>query len=102
MSDQYEQRGIDLYSFDDGTEPEEQEETVEEDFAEEETQPSLEEMLEQIDAISSEMEEGDLSLEESFRKYKQGMDLVKQCSKEISRVEKQIQVLDEEGELHEF
>ena len=59
-------------------------------------------MLEKIDEISSEMEEGDLSLEDSFKKYRQGMDLVKKCSKQISAVEKQIQILDEQGELDDF
>ena len=98
MTDKHDKTGIDVLSFEEEQEPEEIEETAAQDNEE----PTVEEMIERIDAISSEMEEGQLSLEDSFRKYKQGMDLVKKCSRQISRVEKQMQVLDEQGELHDF
>ncbi len=48
------------------------------------------------------METGALSKEDTLRKYKQGMSLVRQCTKEIASVEKQIQVLDEHGDLDDF
>ena len=99
MTDQHEKRGLTVLTFDEDKRNEDYEEYFEE---EEELEPTLEEMIEQIDEISSEMENGRLSLEDSFKKYKQGMDLIKKCTKQISAVEKQIQVLDEQGEIDDF
>ena len=48
------------------------------------------------------MEREDLSLEDSFALYHDGMEMLRRCSKKIESVEKQILVLDEEGETHEF
>ncbi len=98
MTEKHDKIGIDVLSF--SEEPETQE--IEDPVVKEEEEPSIEDMIEQIDAISAEMEEGHLSLEDSFRKYKQGMDLVKQCSRQISVVEKQMQIIDEQGGLHDF
>ena len=42
------------------------------------------------------------SLEETFKKYHKGIDLLKTCNDKIERIEKQIQILDEEGNIHEF
>ncbi len=99
MPDMRNQSGIDVLSFDG-----ESKETPDQSprAGKKERKASLEEMLEQIDQISAEMEEGSLSLEESFKKYRTGMDLVKRCAREISAVEKQIQVLDEQGDLDDF
>ena len=49
-----------------------------------------------------EMEDGEISLEESFRLYHQGMDMLKACNSKIDKVEKKMLLLDEEGEEHEF
>ena len=66
----------------------EEERTLEEEFQE------LEQVLEAL--------EQEVTLEESFRLYHRGIDLLKACSDKIDRVEKQIQILDEEGESHGF
>ena len=42
-----------------------------------------------------------VSLEDSFALYKDGMELLKVCSDKIDKVEKQVLVL-EEGQLNEF
>lgn len=62
---------------------------------------TLDEMFEKLDSVLAGMEE-ETSLEESFRLYHQGMDMLKMCSEKIDRIEKQILMLDEEGETHEF
>lgn len=62
---------------------------------------TLDEMFEKLDSVLAGMEE-ETSLEESFRLYHQGMDMLKMCSEKIDRIEKQILILDEEGEPHEF
>lgn len=62
---------------------------------------TLDQMFEKLDGVLAGMEE-ETSLEESFRLYHQGMDMLKMCSDKIDRIEKQILILDEEGETHEF
>lgn len=68
---------------------------------EEEKEVTLEQAFERLEQVISEMEK-ESSLEESFRMYHQGMELLKACNDKIDRVEKQIRILDEEGRTHEF
>lgn len=63
---------------------------------------TLEEVFAQLDDIVDKMEGEDVSLEESFQLYHKGMDLLKECNEKIDSIEKQMQVLDENGEQHEF
>ena len=67
----------------------------------EETLP-LEELFGKLDEVAGKLEAGDTSLEESFRLYQEGMKLLKQCNDKIDTVEKQVLVLEESGETHEF
>ena len=62
---------------------------------------SLEEAFETIEATLDKLRGEDVSLEDSFALYKDGMELLKACSDKIDRVEKQVLVL-EEGNLNEF
>ena len=62
----------------------------------------LEEALDRIDALLNQMGDKDVSLEETFRRYQDGMRLLKNCSEQIERVEKQMIQIDEEGQIHEF
>lgn len=75
-------------------------------MSEQETQKkeelSLEEMFVQLESIIGEMEKGDIKLEESFRLYNEGMQLLKKCSETIDTVEKKVLVLEENGATHEF
>ena len=61
---------------------------------------SLEAMFQRLEETVGTMEREDLSLEDSFALYHDGMEMLR--SKKIESVEKQILVLDEEGETHEF
>lgn len=63
---------------------------------------SLEESFEKLDEMLNELESPDISLEESFRVYQEGMKLLKQCNEKIDRVEKCVLKLNENGELEEF
>lgn len=63
---------------------------------------TLEESFEKLDGMLDELESPDISLEESFRTYEQGMKLLKQCNEIIDRVEKNVLKLNESGELEEF
>ena len=57
---------------------------------------TLEEDFEKIDELIATMADGDISLEESFDKYKLGMEILKVCSDKIDKVEKQIEILNVE------
>ena len=70
--------------------------------ASEEEQLTLEELFVKLDAVAEKLEEGDTSLEESFRLYQEGMQMLKLCNEKIDTVEKQVLVLEENGETHEF
>lgn len=68
----------------------------------EEKSPSLEELFESLEAVVGRLEGEDVDLEESFRLYNEGMQLLRKCNETIDTVEKKVLVLDEEGETHEF
>ena len=59
---------------------------------------TLEESFEGIDSIIDELQSGELSLEESFKKYEQGMKLIKNCNDAIDKVEKKLIVIDSKQE----
>ena len=62
----------------------------------------LEELIQELDGMMRQMEEPGLSLEQSFSLYHRGIELLKSCNDKIDTVEKQIQILEENGECHEF
>ena len=55
-----------------------------------------------LDAIVEALEGREITLEESFQKYQDGMGLVKKCSEKIDAVEKKVLILNENGEAYEF
>lgn len=63
---------------------------------------TLEELFEELDSVAARLEQGELSLEESFQLYQDGMNKLKLCNEKIDQVEKNVQILEESGELHEF
>ena len=65
-------------------------------------QMSIEDTLKVLEDIIVKMEDRNSTLEESFSYYERGMKLVKACSEKIDKVEKQIQILSEEGQDGEF
>lgn len=56
---------------------------------------SLEESFEALDEIIGNLQSGELTLEESFQKYEEGMKLVKNCSEAIDKVEKKLEIINE-------
>ncbi len=60
---------------------------------------SLEEMLNSLEDCVNDMENGELSLEESFETFKKGMELVKKCNAEIDAVEKEVVKLMDDGSI---
>lgn len=69
---------------------------------ENEQELTLEELFGQMEDVMNRMEAEEITLEDSFACYKQGMLILKKCNEKIDLVEKQVLVLDENGEEHEF
>ena len=67
-----------------------------------EKKENLEEMFDRLDQVIGTLEGEDVSLEEAFGLYDQGMKLIRRCNQTINEVEKKILVLYENGEKHEF
>ena len=62
----------------------------------------LEEAFDRIEALLEKLQDKDVTLEESFGLYQEGMGLLKLCNENIDHVEKQTLQIDEEGQTHEF
>lgn len=62
---------------------------------------SLEQVFSELEQVINKMETED-SLEESFKLYHQGMEMLKTCNEKIDKVEKQMLLLDDDGETHEY
>ena len=63
---------------------------------------TLEEMFTQLESVIKTMEQGDVSLEDTFDLYHKGMNMLKSCNDKIDKVEKKMLILDDKGEAHEF
>ncbi len=63
---------------------------------------TLEQTFEKLEEAISKLEREDISLEESFKVYKEGMKLIQSCNNKIDKVEKEVLKLNENGELDEF
>ncbi len=63
---------------------------------------SIEEMLSSIEETVEKLSGDDLTLEEAFTLYEDGVKRVKACQKAMEDVEKKMQVLSEDGKLEEF
>ena len=63
---------------------------------------TLETLFTDLDEVVEKMESGDTTLEESFQLYQKGISMLKQCNEKIDLIEKQVLILEENGDLHEF
>lgn len=63
---------------------------------------TIEEAFKRVDDVISAMQEDDITLEDSFRRYKEGMDLLKTAGSLIDKVEKEALKISEDGELEIF
>lgn len=59
---------------------------------------TIEESFLQLDDILSQLESGELSLDDSLKKYNEGVKILKNCNQQLDRAEKQIQILDADDE----
>ena len=68
----------------------------------EEKEISLEEAFTRLQETIENLENDDITLEQSFQEYQKGMLLVKKCNEIIDKVEKKVLVLNEDGGTDEF
>ncbi len=62
---------------------------------------TLEQSFDKLEEIIGMMENGNIPLDESFKLYKEGVKLVGNCNKQLDKVEKQIIVVNSDGEQEE-
>ena len=63
---------------------------------------SLETNLKELESIVSNMEQGDMALEESIKSYEKGMALLKLCQDSLKEIEHKVLVLSAENTLEQF
>lgn len=63
---------------------------------------TLEETFELLEEKLESLESQNISLEDSFKIYKEGMDLLRQCHEKIDYVEKKVLEINEAGDIVEF
>lgn len=64
--------------------------------------PGLEENFAKLEDIISKLESEDISLEDAFTAYSNGMAVLKECNEQIDKVEKQVLKLSARGDLEEL
>ena len=63
---------------------------------------NFEESMKNLEAIVTELENGSLNLDESVKKFEEGMKIAKQCNTILEDAEKKITILlEKDGELKE-
>lgn len=62
-----------------------------------EKEESLEELFGQLDGILNSMENPDITLEEAFSFYEQGMKKIRCCNEKLDLVEKKMMVIADDG-----
>ena len=64
---------------------------------------TFEQSMKQLEQIVQELESGDLSLEKAIKKFEEGIQLSKFCSKKLEETEKKISILlkDDSGKITE-
>lgn len=65
----------------------------------EEQEKTLENVLTEIEEIIEQLQQRDISLEDSFLLYQKGIGKLKLCNEKIDTVEKKLLTLNEEGQL---
>ncbi len=68
----------------------------------EQKEQTLEEIFGEMEGLLEALESREISLEDSFEKYKEGMALLKTAGEKIDTVEKAMLVLNDQGEADEF
>jgi exodeoxyribonuclease VII small subunit len=63
---------------------------------------TIEEAFSQVEDKIKALESDEASLEDSFKFFKEGMDLLKYCNDSIDQVEKKVQMIIGDGQTEDF
>ena len=55
--------------------------------------PAFEDKLERLEAVSEQIREGEISLEESIKLFEEGIKLAKTLEKDLSKIERKVEIL---------
>ena len=66
------------------------------------TPPNFETAVAELETIVSQMESGNLPLEQSLSAYKRGAELLQICQKSLADVEQQVRILNDANKLVAF
>ena len=69
---------------------------------EKQEEKTIEVAFKELDEMIGKLESRDVTLDDSFKLYNEGMKLLKYCNDKIDKVEKKMLVLEENGDTHEF
>lgn len=59
---------------------------------------NFEDIMKQLEIIANELEKGNLNLDESVKKFEEGIKLSKKCNEILEKAEKKISILINSGE----
>ena len=69
----------------------------------EETEKKIEELMEELEVIVKNLEEGNTDLDETIKKYTEAMKIVKICNEKLENATTAVnKILNENGELTDF
>ncbi len=60
-------------------------------------EPDFEQSLGDLESLVAQMEQGDMSLEESLEAFEQGVRLTRECQQRLAQAEQRVQVLMEQN-----
>ena len=64
---------------------------------------SFEDKIKKLERIVSELENGEVNLDDAINKYTEAMKLSKECSQKLNEVEESVnKILNDNGELEDF
>ena len=64
--------------------------------------PAFETALKELETLVEQMENGDLSLDESLKAFERGIKLTRQCQQALQQAELKVQTLTAEGDLEDM
>lgn len=63
---------------------------------------TIEENLSELDSIAAQMSDPEVSLEDSFRLYEEGIKRIRECNDAITSVRQRVEKLEKDGTVTDF
>lgn len=63
---------------------------------------TFESALAELEALVTDMESGDLTLDESLKAFERGVGLARRCQVELKQAEQKVQILNAEGKFDDY